>query len=58
MLNATLLAAMIAQRFRFDLVPGARIVLDPTVTIRPLHGIPMTIHRRQATAGVAAAEAA
>ncbi len=46
MLNATLLAAMIAQRFRFDLVPGAKIVLDPTVTVRPLHGIPMTIHRR------------
>ncbi len=46
MLNATLLAAMIAQRFRFDLVPGAKIVLDPTVTIRPLHGIPMTMHRR------------
>lgn len=46
MLNATLLAAMIAQRFRFDFVPGSRIVLDPTVTIRPLHGIPMTIHRR------------
>lgn len=46
MLNATLLAAMIAQRFRFDFVPGSKIVLDPTVTIRPLHGIPMTIHRR------------
>ncbi len=46
MLNATLLAAMIAQRFRFDLVPGTKIVLDPTVTIRPLHGIPMTIHPR------------
>ena len=39
MLNATLLAAMIAQRFRFDFVPGSKIVLDPTVTVRPLHGI-------------------
>ena len=46
MLNATILAAMIAQRFRFDLIPGSRIVLDPTVTIRPLHGIPVTLHRR------------
>lgn len=46
MMNATILAAMIAQRFRFDLVPGAKIVLDPTVTIRPLHGIPMRISRR------------
>jgi len=55
MLNATLLAAMIAQRFRFDFVPGSKIVLDPTVTIRPLHGIPMTIHRRGAAAAPAAA---
>jgi cytochrome P450 len=46
MLNATILAAMIAQRYRFDFIPGAKIVLDPTVTIRPLHGIPMTFHRR------------
>jgi cytochrome P450 len=53
MLNATLLAAMIAQRFRFDLAPGADIVLDPTVTIRPLHGIPMTIHRRSGQPAVA-----
>jgi cytochrome P450 len=47
MMNATILAAMIAQRFRFDLIPGAPIVLDPTVTIRPLHGIPVTLHRRR-----------
>jgi cytochrome P450 len=47
MMNATILAAMIAQRFRFDVIPGAPIVLDPTVTIRPLHGIPVTIHRRE-----------
>ncbi|HEY3829365.1 MAG TPA: cytochrome P450 [Solirubrobacteraceae bacterium] len=51
MLNATLLAAMIAQRFRFDFVPGSKIVLDPTVTVRPLHGIPMTIHRRRGAPG-------
>lgn len=46
MLNATLLAAMIAQRFRLESVSGSKIVFDPTVTVRPLHGIPMTIHRR------------
>ncbi len=46
MMNATILAAMIAQRFRFDFIPGAPVLLDPTVTIRPLHGIPVTIHRR------------
>ena len=48
MMNAVILAAMIAQRYRFDFIPGAPIVLDPTVTIRPLHGIPVTFHRRQA----------
>jgi len=47
-MNATILAAMIAQRFRFDFVPGSKIVLDPTVTLRPLYGIPMTVHRRAA----------
>ncbi len=46
MMNATILAAMIAQGFRFDFVPGSKIVLDPTVTLRPLHGIPVTVRRR------------
>jgi cytochrome P450 len=55
MMNATILAAMIAQRFRFDFIPGAPIVLDPTVTIRPLHGIPVTIHRRRDAPRLAAA---
>ncbi len=54
MMNATILAAMIAQRFRFDFIPGAPIVLDPTVTIRPLHGIPVTIHRRRSAPALAA----
>lgn len=47
MLEAVLLAAIVAQRFTFDLVPGARIVPDPTVTLRPLHGLPMTMQRRR-----------
>ena len=47
LMNATILAAMIAQRFRFDVIPGAKIVLDPTVTLRPLHGIPVTAYRRR-----------
>lgn len=50
MMNATILAAMIAQRFRFDFVPGSKIVLDPTVTLRPLHGIPVIVRRRTAFA--------
>jgi cytochrome P450 len=45
-LEATLLAAMITQRYRLDLVPGARVVPEPTATLRPRDGIPMTLHRR------------
>jgi cytochrome P450 len=54
MMNATILAAMIAQRFRFDFVPGSKIVLDPTVTLRPLHGIPVIVRRRPGAATLAA----
>lgn len=45
-MESVILAAMIARRYTLDLVPGARIDLDPTITLRPLHGIPMTIHPR------------
>lgn len=46
MLEATLLLAEITRRYRLDLVPGARPVPQPTVTLRPGNGIPMTLHRR------------
>jgi len=45
-MEATLITAMIAQRFRLDLVPGARVVPETTVTLRPRHGLPMTLHHR------------
>jgi cytochrome P450 len=45
-MEGVILAAMIAQRFTLDLVPGAKVVLDPTITLRPLHGLPMTVHPR------------
>jgi cytochrome P450 len=45
-LEATLLLAAITQRFRLDLVPGARPTPKPTVTLRPGGGIAMTLHRR------------
>ena len=41
-LEGTLIAAMIAQRFTFDLAPGVRVVPEPTVTLRPRDGLPMT----------------
>ncbi|HEV3418017.1 MAG TPA: cytochrome P450 [Pirellulales bacterium] len=39
MLEAVLILATMAQRFRFELVPGQRIVPWATVTLRPKHGI-------------------
>ena len=48
MLEGVLLAAMIAQRFRFELVPGTEVVLEPTATLRPRDGMPMTVQRRSA----------
>jgi hypothetical protein len=37
---------MIAQRFTLDLAPDARVALETTITLRPRHGLPMTLHRR------------
>jgi cytochrome P450 len=45
-LEAALLLATITQRFRLNAVPGAAPTPQPTVTLRPADGIPMTLHRR------------
>jgi cytochrome P450 len=39
MLEAVLIAATVAQRFRFELVPDHPVKLWPSVTLRPRHGI-------------------
>jgi cytochrome P450 len=41
LMEAQLLLTMIAQRYRLDLVPGHPVVLDPTITLRPRHGMRM-----------------
>jgi len=46
MLEATLLLAMIQRRFHMDLVPGHPVEPMPSVTLRPKHGIRVTLHRR------------
>jgi cytochrome P450 len=46
MMEAAILAAMIAQRYTLDFIPGSKVVLDPTITLRPLHGLAMTVHPR------------
>ena len=45
-LEATLLLAMMQQQFHLDRVPGHPVRPLPTVTLRPKHGIPVTVQRR------------
>lgn len=44
LLESALVIATIAQRFRFQTVPGRNAVPDPLVTLRPKHGVWMTLH--------------
>ena len=46
MLEATLLLAMIQQKFHLDLVPGHPVQPVASVTLRPKHGIRVTVRRR------------
>jgi cytochrome P450 len=46
-IEGTLLAAMSARRFRFDLVPGTRIRREVAITMRPRDGMPMTVRPRR-----------
>ncbi|MFZ0211309.1 MAG: cytochrome P450 [Candidatus Acidiferrales bacterium] len=46
MMEATLLLAAIASRFRLTLAPGQRIKLWPSITLRPKLGIKFTLARR------------
>lgn len=44
-LEATLIIAMLVQRFRLELEEGAAVVAEATVTLRPRHGIPMRLYK-------------
>jgi cytochrome P450 len=46
MMEAILLVATIAQKFRFEVVSDHPVVPMPSVTLRPKHGIRMVLHRR------------
>lgn len=46
LLEAALVIACVAQRFRFRLVPGHRVVPEPLITLRPRYGIRMVLHAR------------
>ena len=45
MMEATLLLAAIAQRFRLRMVPGHNVVPLPSITLRPKYGIKMSLHQ-------------
>ncbi|HEX3103609.1 MAG TPA: cytochrome P450, partial [Terriglobales bacterium] len=46
MMEATLLLATIAQQFQLHSVPGHPVVLVPSFTLRPKHGMRMTLEAR------------
>jgi cytochrome P450 len=43
LLEAAIVTATLAQKFRFQLVPGHPVVAEPLVTLRTRHGIQMTL---------------
>jgi len=45
MTEAQLVLATVAQRYRLRLVPGHPVEPHPLITLRPRHGIQMTLHR-------------
>ncbi len=53
MMEAQLVLAMIAQRYRLSLVAGQRIEPKVMVTIRPCSGVKMTLRRREPMPGSA-----
>ncbi len=46
MMEARLMMATIAQRWKLRLSPGQRVELDPLITLRPRGGLPMLLERR------------
>ena len=43
MMEMTLVVAMLAQAFRFQLAPGAHVEPQPMLSLRPRGGLPMII---------------
>lgn len=46
LMEAILILATIAQRYRLRLRPGQQVDLQPLVTLRPLDGLPMRLEKR------------
>ena len=50
-MELTLVMATIARHWRFELAPGSRVEVHPTVTLRPRNGLPMIARRRSPSSG-------
>ncbi|MCW2559573.1 MAG: cytochrome [Mycobacterium sp.] len=47
LMEMVLMVAIMSQRFTFDLVPGHRVELEATLTLRPKHGVQVVGRRRE-----------
>ncbi len=47
MMEAVLVLATVASRYRLELAPGYTLKLNSSVTLRPRDGMPMILHERQ-----------
>jgi cytochrome P450 len=47
LMEMVLMAAIMSQRFTFDLVPGHRVELEATLTLRPKRGVQVVGRRRE-----------
>jgi cytochrome P450 len=45
-MEAQIILAMITQKFRLNLVPDHPIALSQSLTLRPRHGLKMTLEAR------------
>jgi cytochrome P450 len=57
LLEAVLVLATVAQRYRLALAPGFKLQLLPSVTLRPKHGVSMVVRDRPARGFVGGAAA-
>jgi cytochrome P450 len=49
LLEAELILATILSRYRLDLLPGHPVEMEPTITLRPRHGMKMILHSRSSS---------
>jgi cytochrome P450 len=47
LMEMVLMAAIMSQRFTFDVAPDFQVELEATLTLRPKHGLPVIAHRRE-----------